>query len=72
MTSPPIRIEVVCPQCGTTFSDYYRPSINLSLGEEWSEEALEEATMVRCPQCGFTADPGTLLVEMGGEELEPS
>jgi hypothetical protein len=41
MTSPPIRVEVTCPDCGTTFTDYYRPSINLSLDPDWTEEALD-------------------------------
>jgi DNA-directed RNA polymerase subunit RPC12/RpoP len=68
MTSPPARVELDCPTCGTHFADYYRPSVNLSLGEEWTKEELEEAATVRCPSCGWRGEPGTLLVEWGGDE----
>ena len=31
MTSPVVEIEVTCPDCGHSYQDWYRPSINLSL-----------------------------------------
>jgi hypothetical protein len=67
MTSPPIEVEVVCPHCGTVFRDWFRPSVNLSLGEEWTKEELEAATTVRSPECGTEVAPGSLIVEEGGK-----
>lgn len=64
MTSPPKQITVRCPKCSETYTDWIRPSINLSLGEEWTEEEIEEATTVVCPKCSTRVDPGSLIVEM--------
>jgi len=38
------------------FSDWIRDSINLSLGEEWTDEEIEEATSVKRPECGWRGD----------------
>ena len=51
MTSPIEEIEVHCPECSTIFTDTIRASINLSLGEEWTDEEIHEATSVTCPNC---------------------
>ena len=56
MTSPPREVEVECPRCGMWFSDWIRDSINLSLGEEWTDEEIEEATSVKRPECGWRGD----------------
>jgi hypothetical protein len=53
MTSPPRTITVECLRCGERYTDFHRPSINLSLGEEWTDEELREASMATCPACGF-------------------
>jgi len=53
MTSPIEEIEVRCPQCSTIFTDTIRGSINLSLGEEWTDEEIDEATSVTCPNCEY-------------------
>ena len=62
MTSPPRLIRVECPNCHTTFEDWYRPSINLSLGDDWTEEETTEATTVRCPECDQQHDIDSLVV----------
>jgi hypothetical protein len=62
MTSPPQRITVQCPLCGERYTDYYRPSINLTLGEEWTAEELDEATSASCPGCGFRVPIASLVV----------
>ena len=53
MTSPPKLVEVDCPRCGDVYETYYRPSINLTLDEDWSEDELREATTGTCPRCEF-------------------
>jgi endogenous inhibitor of DNA gyrase (YacG/DUF329 family) len=63
MTSPAVQITVTCPNCGRVYSAYYRPSINLSLGEEWTEAETEEASSATCPSCGHVVDLNTLIVE---------
>lgn len=63
MTSPAVRVEVVCPGCGTEYEAWHRPSINLTLGEEWTEEEIREATTGRCPECGLEVELATLVVE---------
>jgi DNA-directed RNA polymerase subunit RPC12/RpoP len=65
MTSPPTKIRIVCPECGKKFQGYYRPSINLSLGEKWTEEEIEKAMSVVCPHCGTRTRVGGLVV--GGD-----
>jgi DNA-directed RNA polymerase subunit RPC12/RpoP len=62
MTSPPREVEVQCPNCGTRFSDWVRDSINLTLGEEWSEEEIIEATTFRCPKCDWQGGMDSLIV----------
>jgi|GEM_PF-2696290 len=62
MTSPFELIRVECPNCHTTFEDCYRPSINLSLGEDWTEEEIDEAMTVSCPKCGQRHDIDSLVV----------
>ncbi len=66
MTMPPRLITVWCPKCKAEFIDSYRPSINLSLGEEWTEEELELASSVGCPTCGLRQAVGNLIVDKGG------
>ena len=65
MTSAAQRVEVVCPGCGFEYEAWHRPSINLTLGEEWTEEEIRQATTARCPACGLEVDLTTLIV--GGE-----
>jgi hypothetical protein len=62
MTSPIREVEVVCPDCGVEFRDTYRPSVNVSLGEDWTQEDLDAATTVRCPACDWNGEPETLIV----------
>lgn len=62
MSTPPYQVEVDCPECGTRFKDVLRDSINLSLGEEWTDEEIEEATTVRCPECGWQGDSDSIIV----------
>lgn len=66
MTSPARGIDVVCPRCGRPFTGYYRPSINLGLGEKWTDEEIEEATTIRCAGCDLRMAPDTLIVDQDG------
>jgi endogenous inhibitor of DNA gyrase (YacG/DUF329 family) len=65
VTKPREKVVVECPSCGRVFDDYYRSSINLSLGEEWSEQEIREETTATCPSCGHVVELGSLVV--GGD-----
>ena len=62
MTSPIEEIEVHCPQCSTIFTDTIRGSINLSLGQEWTDEEIDEATSVTCPNCKYKQYGDSIIV----------
>ena len=47
---PPETIRVNCPRCGNEWQDWFRPSINLRLGEKFSKRYLREATSATCPR----------------------
>lgn len=68
MTSPAERVEVRCPECGEQYATYRRASINLSLGEEWTQEELRQATTSTCPACGHVAELGALVIDYEKEE----
>ena len=63
MTSPAERVEVSCPGCGFEYEAFWRRSINLTLGEEWTEDEIREATTARCPECGLEVALATLVVD---------
>lgn len=67
MTSPPKQIAIECPRCGHEYRDWHRPSINLGL-DDLDPAEIEEATTVRCPQCGTTVDLDSLFVECEVEQ----
>ncbi len=67
MTSPPRRVDVECPSCGTSYSDYVRDSINLSLGETWTDEEIDEATSTTCPHCGHRLTSNALIIHLARE-----
>ena len=67
MTSPPREIAVTCPDCGHSYQDWYRPSINLSLDVVLTIDYLEEASTTTCPECGVKYDLGTLFARRGGD-----
>ena len=64
MTSPPEVIKVHCPECATIFTDSIRGSINLSLGEEWTDEEIDEATSVTCPNCQYKQYGDSIITSM--------
>lgn len=64
MTTPAYEVIVECRNCGTEFHDWVRNSINLSLGETWTDDDIEEAFSVTCPECGHRESTGGLIVEM--------
>lgn len=66
MTSPPQPITITCPSCGTSFESWWRASINLSLGEKFSDDYLREATIKTCPKCKFEIRLDTLLIGEDG------
>jgi hypothetical protein len=52
MTSPCTHITICCPTCCYEFQTWWRASINLTLGEEFSDEYLTELSSKMCPRCG--------------------
>lgn len=66
MTMPVEMIRVRCPRCGFEWPDWFRPSINLGLGERFSKRYLREATSAVCPNCRKFIDLGSLIVDEQG------
>jgi hypothetical protein len=62
VTSPPHPVEIECPNCGTRFTAYLRSSINLTLGETWTEEEIENATTSTRPTCGTRLSYEALII----------
>ena len=62
MTSPPEEVTVTCPACDHVYRDWIRASINLDLGEPWTEEEIERATTATCPKCGHVVGAEALVV----------
>ena len=62
ITAPIEEIEVQCPKCSTIYKDWIRGSINLSLGEEWTDEEIDEATSVTCPNCKYKQYGDSIIV----------
>ena len=72
MTSPARDVVVRCPRvgCGTIYSTWHRASINLTLGEEFSDEYLHDAMTGTCPRCRYVVDLGMLtIVQRGGRHV---
>jgi len=65
VTSPPKQIEIVCPQCGFIYKDWYRPSINLAL-DNFDEQYLEQASTSICPRCEYKVHHDVLIVREDG------
>jgi endogenous inhibitor of DNA gyrase (YacG/DUF329 family) len=65
VTMPIEEIMVECPNCGKTYNDWCRRSINFSLGETFSDEYLDEATSATCPHCGYKVQIETLYPQWG-------
>ncbi len=66
MTTPPATIAVQCPKCGERYETVYRPSINLTLGEKFSEEYIKKVTTGVCPRCKTEVRLGCLVVSEDG------
>jgi ribosomal protein S27AE len=64
MTSPIVDIEVECPDCGEQFVAWHRASVNLSLGEHWTKEELEEVKFAICPKCNGRFEKDSLIVSI--------
>jgi predicted RNA-binding Zn-ribbon protein involved in translation (DUF1610 family) len=63
MTSPVEEIQVTCPGCGNVYRDWHRASFNFNLGEEFSEEYIDQATSATCPKCGLKVRLTALFVD---------
>lgn len=68
MTMPFQRAAVVCPACETRYAASYRPSINLALGEVWTEEDMDRASSATCPSCGHVVRFESLRVSEDGQK----
>ena len=58
MSTPCELLLVWCP-CGAVYSDSWRASMNLSLGDDFDDD--EEMSSTTCPDCGLNTPLGTLL-----------
>jgi hypothetical protein len=65
MTSPPERIQVQCPSCGATYTDWWRPSINLTL-DRFDPAYITDATTASCPHCKFQVALDVLIIRQDG------
>ncbi len=61
MTSPIVNIEVECPDCGEQFVAWHRSSVNLSLGEHWTKEDLDDVKFAICPICKGRVEKDVLI-----------
>jgi hypothetical protein len=61
MTSPIIEIEVECSACGERFTTWHRSSVNLSLGEKWTNKELDEVKFANCPRCNGRFEKDVLI-----------
>ena len=64
MTSPIEDIEVECPACGEQFVTWHRASVNLSLGEQWTKEELDEVKFAICPKCSGHFEKAVLIARI--------
>ena len=62
MTSPPERVTVICPQCGHTYEDWWRPSVNLDL-DDFDDEYLDACMSAVCPECKHKVYFGNMIVK---------
>ena len=65
MTSPCKLISITCPGCGATYTDSYRPSINLTL-DDFDDDYLDEVTSSTCPHCNYKVRHNVLTVRKDG------
>ena len=65
MSSPPQDIFVECPECGVTYHDWFRPSMNLEL-DDFDENYIGEASSATCPHCSCRVSLDVLIVEPDG------
>ena len=68
MTSPIVDIEVECPDCGEQFVAWHRASVNLSLGEQWTEEELDEAKFAILIASFIAAVAGFIILSISSKE----
>lgn len=71
VTSPPKRITILCPSCGSEYTDWHRPSINRDL-EAFSDEYIAEAGSATCPGCEHRVEVSALVVEDDVWRYRPS
>jgi uncharacterized protein with PIN domain len=62
VTSPCEEVTIRCPQCGNEYRDWFRASVNLSLGEDFDEDYLRSCETATCPACHTTVEIGPTLV----------
>jgi hypothetical protein len=64
MTSAIEAFDVLCPQCGYLYQDWYRPLVNLEY-DDFDNEHLEECGSAVCPNCQFTIYFDSLIFKDG-------
>ena len=68
MTSPIENIEVECPACGEQFVTWHRGSVNLSLGEKWTKEELNEVRFAYCPKCNAHFEKDVFILQAESDQ----
>ena len=61
MTTPVEKINVECSNCGHTYEDYHRRSMNLAI-DDFDDDYLEQMSTTTCPECGVKRSIGSLVV----------
>jgi DNA-directed RNA polymerase subunit RPC12/RpoP len=67
MTSPVVDFEIKCPNCEEKFTTWHRTSVNLSIGEKWTNEQLYELMFVNCPGCSSRLEKDVLVMRINSE-----
>lgn len=62
MIMPPETVDIICPECGHQYQDWYRPSVNLNL-DSFDDEYLDKCSSAVCPQCEHKVYFSTLTVK---------
>jgi DNA-directed RNA polymerase subunit RPC12/RpoP len=65
MSSPIENVQVICPNCGKTYQDWFRASVNLTL-DNFDDEYIDKCSSAICPYCNFKVYFSSLVVDRNG------
>jgi len=61
MTTPPEEVIIRCTTCGHRSSKFIRRSINISLGDKFTRDEIDDATIFECPMCQSKMPTDTII-----------